>query len=94
VKKVELSRLASKQLAKIESVYRKRIVEALERFAATGHGDVLKLQGRQLDAWRLRVGDYRVIFNEETRVTEEGDTETVIDLVIVNEVGHRRDIYE
>jgi mRNA interferase RelE/StbE len=41
----------------------------------------LKLTGR--DAWRLRIGRYRVIY--------EVDDEALIVLVI--DVGHRRDIY-
>jgi mRNA-degrading endonuclease RelE of RelBE toxin-antitoxin system len=35
------------------------VIAALERFAATGHGDVKKLQGR-IREFRLRVGKWRV----------------------------------
>jgi mRNA interferase RelE/StbE len=38
----------------------RRIVEAVERFATTGHGDVKRLKGRE--GYRLRVGDWRVLF--------------------------------
>jgi mRNA interferase RelE/StbE len=43
--------------------------------------DVKKLKGR--DAWRIRVGDYRVIYEIHDRVLQ----------VIVITIGHRRDIY-
>ena len=34
---------------------------ALEQMCLTGHGDILKLKGRQ-NEYRLRVGEYRVFF--------------------------------
>ena len=40
-----------------------------------------KLAGR--DGWRIRVGDYRVIY----------DIDDVVRIVSVEEVGHRRDVY-
>jgi mRNA interferase RelE/StbE len=43
--------------------------------------DVKKLKGR--DAWRIRVGDYRVIYEIHDRILQ----------VIVITVGHRREIY-
>ena len=42
-----------------------------------------KLKG--YDLWRLRVGDYRVIY----RIDEDGEV-----TVVVVRIGHRRDIYE
>jgi mRNA interferase RelE/StbE len=43
---------------------------------------VRKLQGR--DGYRIRVGDYRIIYKIEDDVL----------IVLVIDVGHRRDIYE
>jgi mRNA interferase RelE/StbE len=43
--------------------------------------DVKKLKGR--DAWRIRIGDYRVIYEIHDRVLQ----------IIVITVGHRREIY-
>ena len=57
----------------------RRIVDAVNRFAVDGHGDVKHLQGD--DALRLRVGDYRVIFDR------------VGDDVSVRYVSHRREAY-
>ena len=43
--------------------------------------DVKKLKGR--DAWRIRVGDYRVIYEIYDRVLR----------ILVITVGHRREVY-
>lgn len=43
-----------------------------------------KLKGTKQDYWRIRIGDYRVIYS----------IDDVIRIVDVNKVGHRRDIYE
>jgi mRNA interferase RelE/StbE len=43
-----------------------RIRDAVERFASIGHGDIKKLKGHAAQ-YRLRVGDYRVIFTYQDR---------------------------
>jgi mRNA interferase RelE/StbE len=58
----------------------KRIVGKIERYAETGAGDVTQLVGST--AFRLRVGDFRVIF-------EETETE-----IIVTKIRPRGEIYE
>jgi mRNA interferase RelE/StbE len=40
-----------------------RIFEGILRFARTGSGDVNALHGDMAGAFRLRLGDYRVLFN-------------------------------
>ena len=70
---------ARRNLRALPPEVRRQIEAKLERFAATGAGDVRKLQGEE--GVRLRSGDYRVIFVE----TE--------DAIEVRSVGHRRDIY-
>ncbi len=59
-----------------------RIRAAVRRYADVGHGDVAKLQGPD-EEYRLRVGDYRAIFQFESgRI-----------VVIVPRVGHLRVAY-
>lgn len=58
----------------------KRIVAKIERYAATGAGDVKRLVGSS--ASRLRIGDFRVIF-------EESETE-----ILVTKIGMRGDVYD
>jgi mRNA interferase RelE/StbE len=48
-----------------------RIFEGILRFARSGAGDVVALQGDMAEALRLRVGDYRVLFalqNDSMRI--------------------------
>lgn len=37
-------------------------MEAIDRHALTGAGDVKRLKGTRRGNWRLRVGDWRVLF--------------------------------
>jgi len=60
----------------------RRIGRSVDRYAASGHGDVRKLVGGH-GRYRLRVGDYRVIFTFE-------DGQLVI---VVLDVKHRRETY-
>jgi mRNA-degrading endonuclease RelE of RelBE toxin-antitoxin system len=56
---------ALKDSRKLDSQVRVRVVSAIERFAATGSGDVLQLEDVHPPEWRLRVGDWRVRFQKE-----------------------------
>lgn len=71
---------ALRQWLKLAPQTRARLEAKLDDFAETGRGDVKKLKGQ--DRFRLRVGDYRIIYYRD------GSTIFVVD------VGHRRDIYE
>ena len=50
-----------------------RLIQALERFAASGHGDVKHLKGRT-DELRLRVGAWRIRFT----LADDGQTVNVL----------------
>jgi mRNA interferase RelE/StbE len=63
VKTIRLQPSAAKALDKIPEPHRSRIATAVRSYAAAGTGDVRKLQGRS--GYRLRVGDYRVIFDDD-----------------------------
>lgn len=54
------SRPAERDLRRLDQSTARRIVDAIDQLASTGHGDVVRLQGRE-QQWRLRVGDWRVI---------------------------------
>ena len=43
-----------------------RILNAVIRFAETGHGNLIALQGEK-DEYRLRVGEWRILFHWETK---------------------------
>lgn len=64
----------------LPAAVQRRVSAKLAGYASTGIGDVRALSGRP--GRRLRVGDYRVIFNE---------TEETIEVLAV---GHRKDVYD
>ena len=66
---VRLTNRAQRDLRRVGPAVAGQVVEALERFADTGHGDVKKLRGVESE-WRLRVSEWRVRFTigEETLI--------------------------
>ena len=80
---VEIRRKAQKELAKITQPYRTKIIETIKELEKSPYPhNCKKLSGRE--AWRIRVGDYRIIY--------EVNGEKLIILII--KVGHRREIYK
>jgi mRNA interferase RelE/StbE len=80
VRTVSFTPAAARRWAKLSRDIRRRIDARLIEFASTGKGDVRRLKGRA--GSRLRVGDWRVIF-DDTR-----------DAIIVVAVGNRREVYD
>ena len=79
---VILPKSVQKELNRLPDDIANRILASLEGLETNPRPpDVKKLKGR--DAWRIRVGDYRVIFEIHDRVLQ----------IIVINVGHRREIY-
>ena len=54
---------AAKELDALPADVRHSVTEALAAYAIDGRGDVKALAGR--DGLRMRVGDYRVIFDDD-----------------------------
>ncbi|MBM3471975.1 MAG: type II toxin-antitoxin system RelE/ParE family toxin [Armatimonadetes bacterium] len=79
------SRTAAKQLASLPTAVRARIVGRIERLREwPEHGqDVKALKGRLAGSYRLRCGDYRVLF------------EVLHDpkVIVVEQIGPRESIY-
>ncbi len=70
----------SEELSKLEIINAKRIAKKVSELSVDTHyRDIKQLKG--MNAFRLRVGDYRVIFEIEG------------DLIKVLNVGHRKNIY-
>jgi mRNA interferase RelE/StbE len=80
MKPIVFTPAAARQWGKLSPDIRRRIEGRLMEFASSGKGDVRRLKGRA--GARLRVGDWRVIF-DETR-----------DNIVVVAVGHRREVYD
>lgn len=65
MKQVEWTATGLKGLEKLDKDSARRIKQAVERFAQTTVGDVKKLQGINPAEYRLRVGDYRIRFDQD-----------------------------
>ena len=63
MKTVIVTLSAAKDLDALPKDARERVEAGLHRYAISGRGDVKALQGR--DGFRLRIGAYRVIFDED-----------------------------
>jgi mRNA interferase RelE/StbE len=63
VKTIILSHAAAKDLDGLSDEAREAVQTGLVRYAMTGVGDVKPLSGRE--GFRLRIGAYRVIFDED-----------------------------
>lgn len=78
---IEWKEHAIENLDKLETTISQRIFKKVEELANNPFSkDVKRLKGS--DYFRLRVGDYRIIFSIEK------------DLIIILKVGHRKNIYE
>lgn len=74
---------ARRALDKIDKPVRRRILVRIAALADDPRpAGAVMLKGRHGD-WRIRVGDYRVIYTVDDEVL----------IVLVIEVGHRRDVY-
>ena len=81
---VQVTPAALRQLRKLPPDARRRIQAAIELLAETPRPPgAKKLSGRSGD-WRVRTGDYRIIY-------EIQDAQLI---VLVLAMGHRRDIYQ
>ncbi len=63
MKTIILTLTAAKDLDALPQDAREQVEVGLHRYAMTGRGDVKALQGRS--GYRLRIGGYRVIFDED-----------------------------
>ena len=52
---------AGRDMRRLDKTSAARIVDALKRLATTGLGDIRRIRGSH-DDWRLRVGDWRIIY--------------------------------
>ena len=79
---IEIEKSALKVLQKIPTSDRNKIINSIEglAFDPRPHG-AKKLSGR--DGWRIRIGNYRVIYEIEDHIC----------YILVLDVGHRKDIY-
>ena len=79
---VKITRSAQKSLAKIQKEFQTKIINAVKDLSLNPHPiNSKKLTGR--DAWRIRIGDYRVIY-------EINNNELIITIIVIS---HRKNVY-
>lgn len=74
--------IASKQFGHLDKTVQKRIIERLEMASEDPFAYSTRLVG--FDAYKIRVGDYRVITAIEKKILT----------ILVLKVGHRKSIYK
>jgi mRNA interferase RelE/StbE len=80
--RVILPNSVQKEIDRLPDEVARRILDRLGELAREPRPrDVKKLKGRK--AWRIRVGDYRVIYEIDDRERR----------VVIIVAGHRRDVY-
>jgi mRNA interferase RelE/StbE len=80
---VSFRRSAEKDLRKLDGVTQRRVLKAVEGLAREPRpSGCRKLEGGE-DAYRIRVGDYRVIYT----------IEDLVRVVAIERVRHRREVY-
>ena len=81
---VIITRIASKELRKLPKKEVQLIFSKIKGLATDPRPDgCKKLKSQSENLWRIRMGDYRVIYSVD-------DTIRIID---VRRIGHRKDIY-
>jgi mRNA interferase RelE/StbE len=79
---IEIEKRAFKALKKIPVIDRNKIIKAIENLAIQPRPAYSKkLVGRA--GWRIRIGNYRVIYEIEDHVCR----------ILVLDLGHRKEIY-
>lgn len=77
----ELTKKAVRDLARLPKVDAIAVLDGIERFCATGIGDVVKLHDITPATWRLRIGKWRALYRPEG------------ELMLVIAIVDRRDAY-
>lgn len=81
---IVISESALKQLHKMQNSFVKKIQKTIDKLAKEPRPPgVKKLKGTIEDLYRIRVGDYRMVY-----VIDD-----IIRLVDIRKIGHRKDIY-
>ena len=80
---VSFRRSAEKDLHRLDATVQRRVIKAVEGLADTPRpSGCKKLQGSD-DTYRIRVGDYRVIYSVDDSIL----------IVAIERIRHRREVY-
>ena len=79
--RIEYGATALDELDRITPKLRIQILRKIQRLERGLHGNIKRLRAGEA-AYRLRIGDYRALFDVER------------DIIVIRRVGHRREIYD
>ena len=79
---VVITEPAIKELKKLDSVVKKKILKKLLILQNNPFHNTKKLSGSIIGDYRFRIGDYRAIFDISGN------------RVVIHKIGHRRDVYK
>jgi mRNA interferase RelE/StbE len=79
--RIEYGSTALNDLGSLTERVRKQILRKIERLKSGLHGDIKRLRRADL-AYRLRAGDYRILFDVEG------------DVIVIRRIGHRKNVYD
>lgn len=79
--KIEFKHSAVKDLRRISNPFQAKIIDKIESLSNGLTGDIKKLTNSSND-YRLRVGNYRVLFSIEN------------DIIIIYRIRHRKEVYK
>lgn len=81
---VSLRRSALKELQSLPKTAVQKVGGAIDKLAENPRPDgVKKLKGSEEDLYRIRVGDFRIVYSIEDEIK----------IVDIRKIGHRKDIY-
>ncbi len=83
--KITIKKTAAKELDELPNKIAVLITKAIFQLSENPRPEgCKKLKGNKLDFWRIRIGNYRVIYS-----IDDG-----IEIIDIQKVGHRKDIYD
>jgi len=82
---IVISKQALKELAKLPLKINRHISSAIDALGENPRpAGCKKLKGEKEYIWRIRVGDYRILYSIDDEIS----------IVEIRKIGHRKDIYQ
>ena len=81
---IQIRRKALKEIKSLPSPYKQKIITAIEELANNPRPIGCRKLKANEELYRIRVGDYRVLYNVEDKIK----------IVEITKAGHRKDIYK
>ena len=80
---IVIEKRAERELRRLPLAIQRRVTQAITSLADNPHPHRSKKLGGWQHRWRIRIGDYRVVYEVHEQVLR----------IMVIRIGHRRDVY-